>query len=81
MPWRMARERRQLGAYLSPVAADGWKQFAADHGCTVSALVEAVGLQLANLAPDARLPEFWREAIKQAREISADRRAREHERP
>ncbi len=72
----MRGDRRQLGAYLSAVAAEGWKRFAAEHGTTTSALLEALGRQFAEMDADARLPDFLKKAVRDAREISAERRER-----
>lgn len=72
----MEKNRKQLGAYLSRMASDGWKDFAAQNGCTVSALLEAVGRQLANYKAGDRLPDFWKQAIADARSISSERRER-----
>lgn len=74
-----ARDRPQLGVYLSAVAQEGWKRFAEEQGVTVSALIEAIGRQLASIDEHTRLPDFLRSAVREARSISAERRERGRE--
>lgn len=44
-----SRKRKPLGGYLSPEAYDGWHTFAKLHGVTVTALLEVLGLYLAQM--------------------------------
>lgn len=74
----MASRRRSIGAYVSPQARDGWRLFAASRGVSVSALLEALGVALAELdEPERRLPPLVREALQEARVIDARRRRRD----
>lgn len=72
---------RRFGARLSDDAADGWENWAAQQGLTVSALLEAIGCELAddtggwNL-PFEELPEPMQKTIRSARQIQNERRRR-----
>ena len=49
--------RQQLHGYISTPARDGWYQFASAQGVNVTALLEALGLVLAEQAgPEAKVP-------------------------
>lgn len=70
-------ERPYLGGYVSPEAREGWRLFARSRGVSVTALLEALGPVLAELDdPIDELPAWARDAVRQAREIDADRRRR-----
>lgn len=72
----MAGRSGYLGGNLSDDAYDGWHEFAKEHGVTVVALLEALGLRLGTYDETARLPEVLRQAVKDARGIAAERRGR-----
>lgn len=61
-----------LHASVSDEARDGWQQFAAAHGVSVTALIEAIGIRLADMEP----PGDWSAIIEEARAIDAERRRR-----
>jgi hypothetical protein len=64
---------RKIGAWLSDEAAAGWQQFAAGHGVTVTALLEAFGVAL----PLPDLPErAVAELVAIARQVDLERRSR-----
>lgn len=73
----MAATRKAIHAYLSPQAHDAWHEFAADHGVSVSGLLEAMASTMSThlargepaLADEERL-------VRLARRIDADRRRR-----
>lgn len=65
--------RERVGGYLSPAAADGWRQFIVRHGGDITALLEAVGLALAEGNADDRPLTAHVEA---ARRIKAERASR-----
>jgi hypothetical protein len=50
--------RRQLHGYVSAQARDGWYAFAEAHGTNVTALLEALGIELGKAAkkPPAQRP-------------------------
>lgn len=62
---------RRFGARLSDAAADGWEHWAAAQGLTVSALLEAIGCELAEGTTELS----WK-TIKRAQQIQADRKRR-----
>lgn len=74
-------ERQALHAYLSTDAHEAWQDFATENGVSVTGLLEAQGLDLADEiakaeneeggAADIRQP--W---VKAARKIDAQRRRR-----
>ena len=67
-----------LHVSISDEARDGWRDFAAVHGTTVTALAEAIGISLAQLDdPEAELPPLLRKTVYEARRISADRISRQ----
>lgn len=69
--------RSALNVVISDEAHDGWRDFCAVHGCTVSALVEAIGMALGRLdEPEAKLPPLLRATLQEARRIAAARSAR-----
>jgi hypothetical protein len=68
-------QRRALHAYLSDDAHDTWHQVAADLGCSVSAMLEAMANDFEG--QDEHGSRARVEAIvKKARRIDADRRRR-----
>ncbi|MDQ3576192.1 MAG: hypothetical protein M3443_01010 [Actinomycetota bacterium] len=72
--------RQQLHGYVSTAARDGWYAFAASHGVNVTALLEAIGLTLAEQAEaETRLPPWLRHAVSEARAIASSRSSRQRE--
>lgn len=63
-------ERRPLLLRLTPESYEGWQTYAADNGVTVTALEEAIGVQLAGGKLDLQ------RAVRAARKIDAERRKR-----
>lgn len=70
-------ERQALHAYLSDAAHRAWQDFAEENGVSVTGLLEAKGLALADeihVAGDAA--EIQKDWVKAGRRIDADRRRR-----
>lgn len=69
--------RQQLHGYVSTEARDGWYRFAAAHGINVTALMEAIGADLARYSqPDQRLPTWLRHVVSEARAVASSRSSR-----
>lgn len=69
--------RQQLHGYVSMEARDGWYRFAAAHGVNVTALMEAIGLILAQqTTAEPQLPPWLRGAVSEARAIASSRSSR-----
>lgn len=70
-----AQDKRQLHAWLSTSALDGWSAFAHNHGTNVTALLEALGRRLAALddKPLHQVPALLRNAVADSRDIAAQR--------
>lgn len=64
-------QRRALHAYLSDDAHDTWHRMAAELGCSVSAMLEAMSPGLTD-----EEAECLDGTVKRARRIDADRRRR-----
>lgn len=72
--------RQQMHGYVSTEARDGWYRFAAEQGLNVTALMEAIGLILAEQAkPETRLPPWLRHVLAEARAIASSRSSRRRE--
>jgi len=69
------KSRRALHAYLSNEAHDAWHDFAAEHGVSVSALLEVLSAPLNN---DLEVPivDVLNDVIPAARATDASRRRR-----
>jgi hypothetical protein len=78
----MADSRKAIHAFLSPDSHEAWHEFAAEHGVSVSGLIEAIALDWADRSQrgnggsvDYDLDEV--DALsRQARRIDASRRRR-----
>jgi hypothetical protein len=72
---QMTADRRALHAYLSEDAHDGWHDFAAEQGVSVSALLEVIG---GTLTSSSDLSQEWTvgKLVMAARRLGADRRRR-----
>lgn len=70
----MARsDRKQQNVFLTEEAFNGWRDFCAEQGCSVTALVEALGRRLAGMThPGGVLTD----AIREARRIDSENRKR-----
>ena len=74
---KKAVERNALHAYLDDVAHEAWQMFATENGVSVTALLEALGLQLAQeMEKTGDACEVRQGLVKQARRVDADRRRR-----
>jgi hypothetical protein len=71
-----AAPRRQIHGYVSKEARDGWYGFAERHYVNVTALLEAMGLRLAEVDEDGRLPTWLRQLVHEAREVAGARSSR-----
>jgi hypothetical protein len=69
---------QQLHGYVSSEARDGWYQFSDRHGTNVTALLEAVGVLLAQHSRDERraLPPWLRRVLVDAQEVASSRSTR-----
>jgi hypothetical protein len=65
--------RKALHAYLSDEAHETWHTVAADHGVSVSALLEALAAELPRVGTDADGPVG---IVRRARRVDAERRRR-----
>ncbi|MCX7620153.1 MAG: hypothetical protein N2037_04825 [Acidimicrobiales bacterium] len=73
----MAETRKAIHAYLSPEAHDAWHEFAAEHGVSVSGLLEALGLEWHEQLEADKLDSSRYESLtKSARKIDSQRRRR-----
>jgi hypothetical protein len=64
---------------ITEQAHDGWRHFCAIYGTNTTALVEAIGLTLADLeGPETRLPPLLRATLHESRRIAAERASRRH---
>jgi len=73
----MAEDRRALHAYLSAEAHDAWHDFAAEQGVSVSGMLEAYGLELAQVTSGKTKAKKEQIAlVDTARKIDAVRRRR-----
>ena len=73
----MADSRKAIHAFLTPDSHEAWHEFAAEHGVSVSGLIEAIALDWADRreGDDYDLAEV--EALsRQARRFDASRRRR-----
>jgi hypothetical protein len=73
----MADSRKAIHAFLTPDSHEAWHEFAAEHGVSVSGLIEAIALDWADRreGDDYDLAEV--DALsRQARRIDAGRRRR-----
>ena len=70
-------ERQALHAYLSEGAHQAWQTFAEENGVSVTGLLEALGVQLADeikeVGDAADIRQDW---VRQGRKIDAQRRRR-----
>ena len=78
----MADSRKAIHAFLSPDSHEAWHEFAAEHGVSVSGLIEAIALDWADRrdSSDGGSDDFDLAEVdalsRQARRIDASRRRR-----
>ncbi len=68
--------RRALHAYLSDDAHDTWHNVAADLGCSVSAMLEAMAANFDQSTDERAIDDRVSVIVKKARRIDAERRRR-----
>lgn len=73
-----AEPRRQIHGYISKEAREGWYGFAEDNYVNVTALLEAMGLRLAEHREIERLPTWLRELVHEAKKVAGARSSRRH---
>ena len=62
---------------ITEEAHDGWRHFCAMYGTNITAMIEAIGLTMAQLdAPESRLPPMLRATLHESRRIAAERASR-----
>jgi hypothetical protein len=72
--------RKAIHAYLSPQAHDAWHDFAAEHGVSVSGLLEAIATQWADkVARGEQVLPDEDGLVRTARRVDAERRRRKKE--
>lgn len=69
-------QRRALHAYLSDDAHETWHAVAAELGVSVSALLEAMAIDLRRPASEQAMATRVDDVVRRARRIDADRRRR-----
>jgi hypothetical protein len=72
----MADERRAIHAYLTPDSHDVWHSTSAEAGISMSAFLEALASDMRDNPPSEGGHQRWREVVRAARKIDADRRRR-----
>jgi hypothetical protein len=72
----MLPDRQALHAYLSDEAHAAWGVFSEENGVSVTGLLEALGLELAEELKNADADTIRRDWIRQGRKIDAYRRRR-----
>ena len=73
----MPETRKAIHAWLSPEAHDGWHDFAAEEGVSVSGLLEAIAADWAEREKRGEPPATERDRVtKAARRVDAARRRR-----
>jgi hypothetical protein len=72
------RPTQQLHGYVSPEALAGWHRFAQAHNTNVTALLEAMGVEMGTVVetPKSRLPPLLRTVIQEAQRIAGSRSSR-----
>lgn len=72
----MAEERLAVHAYLSDEAHEAWFQFSSENGVSVTGLLEALGLELAEELETTEPDELRKHWVRAARRVDAARRRR-----
>lgn len=75
---RNEERRRQVHAWVSEDALAGWHAFARAHHSNVAALLEALGVKLAELAdePPPKLPALLRDVVAESLRVAGKRSGR-----
>ena len=68
-------EREILSAKISRHAAEGWRDFCARHGISLTSYLEVSGRELAQEAVPPRVPEMP-QLVESARQVDLQRRSR-----
>lgn len=69
------RPRKQLHAWISPGAYVSWHELAKEQGTTVSALIEALGVEIGQISGD-KVPALLKSAIARSHAVAAERARR-----
>lgn len=69
-------ERAAIHSYVSPEAKEAWEHFSEENGVSVTSLIEALGLELAEELKHADADDIRGAWVKSARRIDAQRRRR-----
>jgi hypothetical protein len=72
----MTEQRQALHAYLTDTAHAAWQSLAEENGVSVTGLLEALGLELAEEMEDTDPDEMRRAWVKAGRKVDAQRRRR-----
>ena len=70
----MTTARAPLHGFIRKTSHDGWHDFAAEHGCSVSSLLDVLG-DLLDEMPSS-LPDWLDEIVRDARRTDAANRRR-----
>ena len=68
-------EKEILSAKISRQAAEGWREFCARHGISLTSSLEVLGLALAQDAEPVRMPVLH-QLVESARQVDIQRRSR-----
>lgn len=69
-------DRAALHAYLSPESHEAWQKFSEDNGCSVTSLLESLGLDLRQELRTRDPEDIRQDWVKRSRRIDAERRKR-----
>jgi hypothetical protein len=71
----MPEERKAVHAYLEPESHKVWHTVSEEEGISLSGFLEALAIDMSEFPPEQNHPR-WREIIRTARRIDAQRRRR-----
>jgi hypothetical protein len=72
----MPEERRAIHAYLTVESHEVWHTVSEEAGVSLSGFLEALATDMKEFAPDEGGHPRWKDIIKAARKIDAQRRRR-----
>ena len=72
----MPEERRAIHAYLTVESHEVWHTVSEEAGISLSGFLEALAADMREFPPEAGGHPRWREIIRSARKIDAQRRRR-----
>lgn len=72
----MPEERRAIHAYLTVESHEVWHTVSEEAGVSLSGFLEALAADMSEFPPDDGGHPRWKEVIKSARKIDAQRRRR-----